>query len=176
MVGPCVPGTNAALGEQQMVEQTRLLIQPNYGNRCLKMFSFKFTLFALLSELGGMRVFVNYKIKRRKNKIKQKNPCGCAKMLEDFLPPVISYKRRRDGLSMIKKQPLPSPCDPPGMEGASPKERNWLKPRLLCSSRTRVVKDWWAVMMRRGCMEMPTSSRPRHRRGDAAPRGRRERY
>lgn len=59
LMGPCVPGTNSALGEQQMVEKTRPLIQPNYGNRCLKMFTFKFKLFALLDELGGMRVFVN---------------------------------------------------------------------------------------------------------------------
>lgn len=59
MMGLCVPGANSALVEQQMVERTRLLIQPNYGNRCLKMFTFKFKLFTLSDELGGVRVFVN---------------------------------------------------------------------------------------------------------------------
>lgn len=36
------------LGEEQMAQQTSQLIQPNYGNRCLKMFIFKFKLLGLL--------------------------------------------------------------------------------------------------------------------------------
>lgn len=104
---------------------------------CLKMFEFKFKLFTLLDELGGMRVFFNQKVGRRKNKTKPKKKGGRAKMPEGFSPPLIMCKGRRDGPYMIKEQPLRSSCNPPGMDGASPKERNWLKPQLLCSSRIR---------------------------------------
>ena len=44
-------------GEQQMAQQTRQLIQPNYGNRCLKMFAFKFKLLGLLEEPTRMGKF-----------------------------------------------------------------------------------------------------------------------
>lgn len=36
---------------------------------------------------------------------------------------------------MIKEQLLRSSCNTPEVEGAFLKERNWLKPWLLCSSR-----------------------------------------
>lgn len=58
LTGPRVLGTSSALGERQMVEQTRLLIQPNCGNRCLKMLVFTFKLLALLDEPGGRGAFV----------------------------------------------------------------------------------------------------------------------
>lgn len=58
LTGPRVLGTSSALGERQMVEQTRLLIQPNCGNRCLKMLVFMLKLLALLDEPGGRGTFV----------------------------------------------------------------------------------------------------------------------
>lgn len=44
-------------GEQQMAQHTRQLIQPNYGNRCLKMFAFKFKLLGLLEKPTRMAKF-----------------------------------------------------------------------------------------------------------------------
>lgn len=58
-------------------------------------------------------------------------------MPEGFSPPVIRCKGRREEPYMIKEKPMSSPCNPPGTAGASLKERNWLNPRLPCSSRIR---------------------------------------
>lgn len=50
-------GGEGVWGEQQMAQQTRQLIQPNYGNRCLKMLAFKFKLLGLLEEPTRMGRF-----------------------------------------------------------------------------------------------------------------------
>lgn len=50
-------GSDGIWGEQQMAQQTKQLIQPNYSNRCLKMFAFKFKLLGLLEEPTRMGKF-----------------------------------------------------------------------------------------------------------------------
>lgn len=53
-----------------MAQQTSQLIQPNYGNRCLKMFIFKFKLLGLLeapTRMGEVRGSLLIKAKPKLN-------------------------------------------------------------------------------------------------------------